>query len=276
MTTVVVTGNHEQWVVYVYDGKTDVVHWPVLPTRPADNGTPIDDAALRATKQAAATQVAAGGQGKPVGTAADDAALRATKQAMATQYASGGGPTKVAGSAGNGTPADWSSADATKSAAMVATEMAGGGDAPPSRSNVPGPVWDPSQVNPPSSLAELLKLVSSLGCGTAERLEEVAVAGRATYVVSVISTGTCPKSGDAGARLVVRADQQTFLTLGFEQYAADGSRVSSFEVNSVEFGLVIPDNTFVYTPPADAYICDANGSGGNPCRTKGPQRRGNP
>jgi hypothetical protein len=133
-------------------------------------------------------------------------------------------------------------------------------------------LWSPGDTSNSVSLEQLLSDLSRQGCGQAGRQADETVAGRAVYVISVVSDGSCLKLGASGQQLLVRVDQQTFVTLGWEQHAANGTLLGSFTVTSIDYDAQFPAGLFDYTPPSDANICAADGSERYPpCQSKGPQ-----
>lgn len=109
-----------------------------------------------------------------------------------------------------------------------------------------------------TSLAELLASYIPKGseCVTAQHQGETAVAGRAAYLLAVTFSGKCPdKRGlPQWTRQLMAVDKQTFLPLRNQTYGAGGELLYSYEVQSIEYDVVIPDSTFTYTPPPGATL----------------------
>src|SRR5439155_22238346 len=189
-----------------YDGKTDVMHWSQSASAP---GTPAPGPGNAATRQALSATKQAGSVANDATKQAANASLDATKRAAAAS--------------GRGTPAGAEPDQGTP----VARPNAGS-----------KPAWSPLETGDGATFPDLLAGVDQRGCGTAQRQADATDAGRAAYVIAVTSNGACgskPGMAAAGDRLIVRVDQQTFLTLGFEQYKADGSLLSSYEVTSIAY-----------------------------------------
>jgi hypothetical protein len=132
--------------------------------------------------------------------------------------------------------------------------------ADPDPADLSVPFWTLGDVSNAASFSDLLTQLAQQGCGRAERQADDTVAGRAAYVISVVSDGSCPTLGASGEQLLVRVDQATFVTLGWEQRAGDGTLLGSFAATSIDYDAQFPDGLFDYSPSNTTFDCATDDS----------------
>ena len=103
------------------------------------------------------------------------------------------------------------------------------------------------------SLSDVLASYAEPGCQTATSLPDAVVAGRLAHVVRIspATAGCTIPRPHLGSGATIWVDQETLVTLRVE------SESYHYEVTSFEASASIPPETFVYTPPADVPVTEA-------------------
>jgi hypothetical protein len=104
-----------------------------------------------------------------------------------------------------------------------------------------------------TSLADVLASYAEPGCQTATSLPDAQVAGRMAHVVQIspATSGCAVPRPHLGNGVKVWVDQETLFTLKIE------SEGYHYEVTSFEASAAIAPETFVYTPPENVTVTEA-------------------